>query len=255
MNAEYIYLALSVVVFVVGLLIGIMLLRKSMKEQIDYEQQLRQYAGSAPPTEPIAPPPMPPTGPVGPAPGPAPMPMPMPSPGPTPGPAPGPVQTPGPAPGPVGAEASPAEAEAKAKIESTKGIVEQMKGEGMDVTSAEKLLQLATSCLYSGDYERALKYANKSSKVSKDIRERAAVEHAGTPTGDAAAAAEDPQQKEVVATISAVQSKIGPLGESVEKSEVENLLRLATSFVRSKSYSKALRYAKQAEEKANALSK
>jgi len=249
MNTEYIYLALSVVVFVVGLLIGIMLLRKSMKEQIDYEQQLRQYAGSAPPPEPVAPPPMPPTGPVGPAPGPAPMPMP------TPGPVQGPAPTPGPAPGPVGAEASPAEAEVKAKIASTKGVVEQMKGEGMDVTSAEKLLQLATSCLYSGDYERALKYANKSSKVSKDIRERAAVEQAGTPTGDAAAAAEDPQQKEVVATISAVQSKIGPLGESVEKSEVENLLRLATSFVRSKSYSKALRYAKQAEEKANALAK
>ena len=41
----------------------------------------------------------------------------------------------------------------------------------------------------------------------------------------------------------------------MEKSEVENLLRLATSFVRSKSYAKAMRYAKQAEEKANALAK
>jgi tetratricopeptide (TPR) repeat protein len=164
------------------------------------------------------------------------------------------MPTPGPAPGPVGVEASPGEGEAKTKIESTRGIVEQMKGEGMDVTSAEKLLQLATSCLYSGDYERALKYANKAGKVSKDIRERAAVEQAGHPA-EPSAPAEDPQQKEVVATISAVQSKIGPLGESVEKSEVENLLRLATSFVRSKSYSKALRYAKQAEEKANSLAK
>ena len=32
-------------------------------------------------------------------------------------------------------------------------------------------------------------------------------------------------------------------------------MRLATSFVRSKSYAKALRYAKQAEEKAAAISK
>ena len=124
----------------------------------------------------------------------------------------------------------------------------------MEVGSAEKLLQLATSCLYSGDYERALKYATKASKVSRDIRERAEVERAGTPAGDAAAAVEDPQQKEVVATISTVQNRIAGLGESVEKSEIENLLRLATSFVRSKSYGKALRYAKQAEEKANALS-
>ena len=64
------------------------------------------------------------------------------------------------------------------------------------------------------------------------------------------------EEKEVVSLISAVQGKIANVKEdSVEKSEVENLLRLATSFVRSKSYAKAQRYAKQAEEKANALAK
>jgi tetratricopeptide (TPR) repeat protein len=128
-----------------------------------------------------------------------------------------------------------------------------MKSEGVDISQADKLLQLASSTLYSGDYERAIKYATKAAKVAKDQKGKG-TEAPAAPA--AAAEGEDPQQKEVVSLISAVQGKLGKVKEeSVEKSEVENLLRLATSFVRSKSYAKALRYAKQAEEKAAAISK
>ena len=223
---EYIYLALSAVVFIVGLIIGIMLLRRSIKEQVEYEQKLRSIAASgtmaAPSSE--AAPPVPPTEPAA-----APQ-----------------TETPAPSEG-----AGPTEAEAKEKVETTKQEIEKLRGEGVDVASAEKLLQLATSSLYSGDFDRAVKYAVKASKVGRDLKERSAAEK---PAEGAPAASGE--EKEVVTLISTVQAKLAEVkGESVEKSEVENLLRLATSFVRSKSYAKALRYAKQAEEKANALAK
>jgi hypothetical protein len=227
---EYVYLALSAVVFLVGLIIGIMLLRRSMREQEEYEQKLRDIASSgtaaAPSTE--AAPPVPATEPAAPS-------------------APAPTETPAPAAESGGAT----EAQAKEKVEGAKGEIDKLRGEGVDVASAEKLLQLATSSLYSGDFERAVKYANKASKVGKDLKERASTEKPAE-----AAPAVSNEEKEVVALISAVQGKIAGIKEdSVEKSEVENLLRLATSFVRSKSYAKAQRYAKQAEEKANSLAK
>ena len=240
--SEYLYLALSAVVFVVGLIIGILLLRRAMREQIEYEQQLRALATGAPTatagaSAATAAPPVPPTPAAAPESAPAP-----------------PVPPAAPAPA---AEGPATEADAKARVEAAKAEIEKMKGEGKDVSSADKLLQLATSCLYSGDFDRAVKYASKASKQIQDIKERGEAEKA--PEGAAAAPAaegEDPQQKEALGLISAVQAKIaGIKEESVEKSEVENLLRLATSFVRSKSYAKALRYAKQAEEKANALAK
>jgi hypothetical protein len=227
---EYVYLALSAVVFLVGLIIGIMLLRRSIREQEDYEQKLRDIASTgtaaAPSTE--AAPPVPATEPAA-------------------APAPAPAEAPAPAAEPAGAN----EAQAKEKVETAKAEIDKLRGDGVDVASAEKLLQLATSSLYSGDFERAVKYANKASKVGKDLKERASAEK----PAEAAPAASN-EEKEVVALISAVQGKIAGIKEdSVEKSEVENLLRLATSFVRSKSYAKAQRYAKQAEEKANALAK
>jgi hypothetical protein len=227
---EYVYLALSAVVFLVGLIIGIMLLRRSIREQEEYEQKLRDIASTgtaaAPSTE--AAPPVPATEPAAP-------------------PAPAPSEAPAPAVEAGGAT----EAQAKDKVETTKAEIEKLRGEGVDVASAEKLLQLATSSLYSGDFERATKYANKASKVGRDLKERATAEKPAE-----AAPAAGGEEKEVVALISAVQAKIASVKEdSVEKSEVENLLRLATSFVRSKSYAKAQRYAKQAEEKANALAK
>jgi len=164
------------------------------------------------------------------------------------------------------------EAEAKAKVESAKTLIEHFKGEGVDVSQADKLLQLATSTLYSGDYERAVKYATKATNTANESKQKATgaapaaappapasapappVAPAAPPAAPAAAESDEAQQKEVVALIGAVQAKLANVtGESVEKGEVENLLRLATSFVRSKSFPKALRYAKQAEEKANAL--
>ena len=228
---EYIYLALSAVVFLVGLIIGIMLLRRSIKEQDEYEQRLRSIAANnspaAPSTETA-----PPVLATEPAAAPAPTPT--------------PTETPAPA-----ADGATTEASAKEKVETTKAEIDKLRGEGVEVASAEKLLQLATSSLYSGDFDRAFKYANKASKVGRDIKERSS---ADKPTEAASTASSE--EKEVVALISAVQGKIANVKEdSVEKSEVENLLRLATSFVRSKSYAKAQRYAKQAEEKANALAK
>jgi hypothetical protein len=232
---EYVYLALSAVVFLVGLIIGIMLLRRSIREQEEYEQRLRDIAASGAPAAPSTEtaPPVPATEAAVPVVAPAP--------------APAPAETPAPA-----TEAPAAnEAQAKEKVEATKAEIDKLKGEGVEVASAEKLLQLATSSLYSGDFERAIKYANKASKVGKDLKERASTEKPAE-----AATAASSEEKEVVALISAVQAKVALIKEdSVEKSEVENLLRLATSFVRSKSYAKAQRYAKQAEEKANALSK
>ncbi|MGQ9582529.1 MAG: hypothetical protein ACUVV6_03335 [Thermoplasmatota archaeon] len=237
--SEYLYLALSAVVFLVGLIIGIALLRRAMKEQIEYEQQLRTLATGASTAA---------SGASAPA---APAPPPVPA-------AAAPEAAPAP-PAPAG-EGAVSEADAKAKVEAAKAEIETVKAEGKDVSSADKLLQLATSCLYSGDFERAVKYATKASKQIQDIKERGAAEKAPeappAPAPAPAAEGEDPQQKEAVGIISAVQAKIaGVKEESVEKSEVENLLRLATSFLKSKSYAKALRYAKQAEEKANALAK
>ena len=237
---EYLYLALSAVVFLVGLIIGIMLLRRSIREQEEYEQKLRDIAASgaaaAPSTETA--PPVPAKEPEAPA---------APAPAPAPTPAPAPAE----APAPAAEAAGTNEAQAKEKVETTKAEIEKLRGEGVEVASAEKLLQLATSSLYSGDFERAIKYATKASKVGRDLKERASAEKPAE-----AAPAVSNEEKEVVALISAVQGKIAGIKEdSVEKSEVENLLRLATSFVRSKSYAKAQRYAKQAEEKANALAK
>ena len=225
---EYIYLALAAVVFFVGLIIGIMLLRRSIREQVEYEQKLRSIAASNPsaassteaaptvlPTEPAA------------APGEA------------------------PAPGSATEGAAATEAEAKEKVESTKAEIDKLRADGVDVVTAEKLLTLATSSLYSGDFDRAVKYATKASKTGRESKDRASAE---TPAAPAVAPVSE--EKEVVSLISAVQGKLANVKEdSVEKSEVENLLRLATSFVRSKSYAKAMRYAKQAEEKANALAK
>jgi len=227
---EYVYLALSAVVFLVGLIIGIMLLRRSIKEQEEYDLKLRSLAApaaAATPSTEAAPP--------------------VPAKEPAAEPAPATTETPAPA-----AEAQgTTEAQAKEKVEAAKSEIDKLRGEGVEVSSAEKLLQLATSSLYSGDFDRAFKYANKASKVGKDLKERASTEK---PAESAPAASSE--EKEVVALISTVQGKIAGLKEdSVEKSEVENLLRLATSFVRSKSYAKAQRYAKQAEEKANALAK
>jgi predicted lipid-binding transport protein (Tim44 family) len=226
---EYYYLAASAVVFIVGLVIGIMLLQRSIKEQVAYDQKLRSIAASnttaAPSTEaaPAAPPTEAPAA---------------------------PTETPA-APAAAPEAVGPTEPEAKEKVESTKQEIDKLRTDGVDVASADKLMQLATSSLYSGDYERAIKYANKASKVGKDLKERSAAEK---PAEGAPAAGGE--EKEVVTLISAVQAKIAGIKEdSGEKSEVENLLRLATSFVRSKSYAKALRYAKQAEEKANALAK
>ena len=235
---EYLYLALSAVVFLVGLIIGIMLLRRSIREQEEYEQKLRDIAASgaaaAPSTETA--PPVPAKEPEAPA---------------APAPAPTPAPAPAEAPAPAAEAAGTTEAQAKEKVETTKAEIEKLRADGVEVASAEKLLQLATSSLYSGDFERAIKYATKASKVGRDLKERASAEKPAE-----AAPAVSSEEKEVVALISAVQGKIAGVKEdSVEKSEVENLLRLATSFVRSKSYAKAQRYAKQAEEKANALAK
>jgi hypothetical protein len=242
---EWIYLGLALLVFLIGLGIGVMLLTRSIREQEEYERRLQGLSGSdsaaSPPDEMTAPE-EPPAVHKAPAP-----PVVR-------------VRAPAVAPAPRAPEPSPAEAggvteaEAKAKVDSTKSLIDQLKSDGVDITQADKLLQLAKSTLYSGDFERALKYATKAAKVAKDQQGK------GTPTATAADAAaaegEDPQQKEVVNLISTVQGKLANIKEeSVEKSEVENLLRLATSFVRSKSFAKALRYAKQAEEKAAAISK
>ncbi len=227
---EYVYLALSAVVFLVGLIIGIMLLRRSIKEQEEYDLKLRSIAASSAPaaTSMETAPPLPATEPAA---------------------APAPAQAETPA--PVAEAQGTTEAQAKEKVEAAKAEIDKLRGEGVEVSSAEKLLQLATSSLYSGDFDRAFKYANKASKVGKDLKERASTEKPAE-----AAPAQSNEEKDVVALISAVQGKIAAIKEdSVEKSEVENLLRLATSFVRSKSYAKAQRYAKQAEEKANALAK
>jgi len=242
---EWIYLGLALLVFLIGLGIGVQLLRRSIREQEDYERRLRMVATADSPESPPAdiPAPQAPPAPVAPA-----------------VPAVVKVREPEVAPAPRAPEPAPAqeggavtEAEAKAKVDSTKALMGQMKSEGVDISQADKLLQLATSTLYSGDYERAIKYATKAAKVAKDQKGKGG-EAAAAPAP--AARGEDAQQKEVVSLISTVQGKLANLKEeSVEKSEVENLLRLATSFVRSKSYAKALRYAKQAEEKAAALAK
>ena len=256
---EWYYLGAAIAVFLVGLTLGVLLLRRSLREQRDYEDRLRSLAAPA----------------SAPAEGPAP-PVPIVSQAPAQV-APGAPVAPVPPAAPVGGGVT--EAEAKAKVESTKTLIEQFKSEGVDVSQADKLLQLATSTLYSGDYERAAKYAAKATKVATESKEKvpgaapaaaaAPAVVAGAPTQPVAPAApaaapaaptasesEDAQQKEVVALIGAVQAKLANVtGESVEKSEVENLLRLATSFVRSKSFPKALRYAKQAEEKAATLVK
>jgi hypothetical protein len=239
---EWIYLGLALLVFLIGLGIGVQLLRRSIREQEDYEHRLRMVAGADSPES---------------------QPAEMPAPEAPPAPAvPArvvvkvrePAVEPAPrAPEPAQEAGAMTEAEAKAKVDSTKTLIDQMRSEGVDISQADKLLQLATSTLYSGDYERAIKYATKAAKVARDQKGKG-----GEPAaaGAPAAGGEDAQQKEVVSLISTVQGKLAKLKEeSVEKSEVENLLRLATSFVRSKSYAKALRYAKQAEEKAAALAK
>lgn len=242
---EWIYLGLALLVFLIGLGIGVMLLTRSIREQEEYERRLQGLSGSdsaeSPPAETTAPE-EPPAIEEAPAP-----PVVR-------------VRAPAVEPAPRAPEPSPAESggvtesEAKAKVDSTKSLIDQLKSDGVDITQADKLLQLAKSTLYSGDYERALKYATKAAKVAKDQQGKGAPTAAAAPA--AAAEGEDPQQKEVVTLISTVQGKLAKIKEeSVEKSEVENLLRLATSFVRSKSYAKALRYAKQAEEKAAAISK
>ena len=231
---EYLYLALSAVVFLVGLIIGIMLLRRSIREQEEYEQKLRSIAASNAPAAPSTE-----TAPPVKATEPAAATAAAPTPAPTE------------APAPAAEGAGTTETSAKEKVETTKAEIEKLRGEGVDVASAEKLLQLATSSLYSGDFDRAFKYANKASKVGRDIKERSSADKPAEAASTASS-----EEKEVVALISVVQGKIANVKEdSVEKSEVENLLRLATSFVRSKSYAKAQRYAKQAEEKANALAK
>jgi|GEM_PF-1909317 len=233
---EYIYLALSAVVFLVGLIIGIMLLRRSIREQEEYDLKFRTLASASAPAAPSteeAPP------------------VPAKEAEEAPAPASAPTIAPTEAPAPAAEGAGTTEAQAKEKVEQAKGEIEKLRGDGINVGSAEKLLQLATSSLYSGDFDRALKYATKASKVGRDLKERASAEKPAE-----AAPAASSEEKEVVALISAVQGKVAAIKEdSVEKSEVENLLRLATSFVRSKSYAKAQRYAKQAEEKANALAK
>ena len=239
---EWIYLGLALLVFLIGLGIGVKLLTRSIREQEEYERKLQSIAGpdsaASPPAETAAPE-APPAMEEAPAPPVVKVSAPAVKPAP---------RTPEPAPA-----GGVTEAEAKAKVNSTRALIDQMKSEGVDISQADKLLQLASSTLYSGDYERAIKYATKAAKVAKDQKGK------GTEAPAASAAAaegEDPAQKEVVSLISAVQGKLGKVKEeSVEKSEVENLLRLATSFVRSKSYAKALRYAKQAEEKAAAISK
>jgi len=241
---EWIYLGLALLVFLIGLGIGVQLLRRSIRDQEGYEHRLRMVAGAdSPESQPaeMHAPEAPPAPAVH-----APVVVRVREPA---------VETVPRAPEPAAAQDAGAmtEAEAKAKVDSTKTLIDQMRSEGIDISQADKLLQLATSTLYSGDYERAIKYATKAAKVAKDQKGKG-----GEPaTGQApAAGGEDAQQKEVVSLISAVQGKLAKLKEeSVEKSEVENLLRLATSFVRSKSYAKALRYAKQAEEKAAALAK
>ena len=240
---EWYYLGLALLVFLIGLGIGVKLLTRSIREQEEYERRLQSIAApdseASPPAETAAIPEAPPAAEEAPAP-----PVVR-------------VSAPAVEPAPRAPEPAPAgggtEADAKAKVESTKALIDQMKSEGVDVAQAEKLLQLASSTLMGGDFERAIKYATKAAKVAKDQKGKS-TEAPAAPA--AAAEGEDPQQKEVVSLISAVQAKLGKVKEeSVEKSEVENLLRLATSFVRSKSYAKALRYAKQAEERVAAISK
>jgi tetratricopeptide (TPR) repeat protein len=239
---EWIYLGLALLIFLIGLGIGVKLLTRSIREQEEYERRLQSIAtpvsGASPPAE---------------------TPAPEAPPAVKEAPAPPVVKVRAPAVEPAPSVTEPAqaggvaEADAKAKVKSTRALIDQMKSEGVDISQADKLLQLAQSTLMSGDYERAIKYATKAAKVAKDQKGKGAE---AAPAPAAAGEGEDQQQKEVVALISAVQGKLGKVKEeSVEKSEVENLLRLATSFVRSKSYAKALRYAKQAEEKAAAMTK
>jgi hypothetical protein len=240
---EWYYLGLALLVFLIGLGIGVKLLTRSIREQEEYERRLQSIATpdseASPPAETVAAPEAPPVEEEAPVPPVVKVRAPVVEPAPR-----------APEPAPAGGVT---EADAKAKVESTKALLEQMKSEGVDVAQAEKLLQLASSTLMGGDFERAIKYATKAAKVAKDQKGKG-TEAPAAPA--AAAEGEDPQQKEVVSLISAVQAKLGKVKEeSVEKSEVENLLRLATSFVRSKSYAKALRYAKQAEERVAAISK
>jgi len=241
---EWYYLGLALLVFLIGLGIGVRLLTRSIREQEEYEMRLQSITGSDSASQPAESdaPEVPPAAEEPPA---APVVKVR---------APAVEKAPEPAPAEGGGVT---EAVAKDKVDSTKTLLEQLKSEGVDVNQAEKLLQLSKSTLYSGDYERAVKYATKAAKVANDQKAKgpAPAAQAAAPAA-APAEGEDPQQKEVVTLISAVQAKIAKIKEdSVEKSEVENLLRLATSFVRSKSYAKALRYAKQAEEKAAAVAK
>jgi tetratricopeptide (TPR) repeat protein len=238
---EWYYLGLALLVFMIGLGIGVRLLARSIREQDEYERRLQGINGSETEDQPAeTAPEVPPAAEEPPA---------------TPV-----VKVRPPAverqPAPAG-EAGVTEAAAKEKVDSTKTLLDQLKSEGVDITQADKLLQLAKSTLYSGDYERAVKYATKAAKVAKDQQAKGPAPAAAAAAQAAAQAeGEDPQQKEVVALISSVQARLSKAKEeSAEKGEVENLLRLATSFVRSKSYAKALRYAKQAEEKAAAITK
>ena len=144
-----------------------------------------------------------------------------------------------------------AEADVKDKLESAKMEIDLLRSAGVDVSTAEKLLQIAISNLNSGHVDRAAKYADKASKLAEDSKQKAEGVTSAAEATDAGV-----EKEEVASLISAVQAKLANLRqESAARTEAVNLLRLAGSFVRSRSYAKALRYARQADEMADALIK
>jgi tetratricopeptide (TPR) repeat protein len=138
--------------------------------------------------------------------------------------------------------------EALVKLIATKRELDILSAAGIDVLIALKLLELSNGSFKSGDYGRAFKYAEKASKVGKDLEERAKEENYPRVSAETAAS----QKEEAILTIRTVQSKLPLIKDGAEKTEIDYLLKLATLYVKRDAYSKALRYAKQADEKAGA---
>lgn len=276
---EVIWLGISAIVFIVGMLIGIMLLRRTLQEQVEYEQKLQELAtkSKVEPTtqEPSLPMEIPPPMEKSPEEAPsvsektAEKDM-VSSP-------PSETLPPPPTPDiPAPPKEIDREKEMKKRLKDLKVRIEELRREGADVRSAEKILKLANSSLYSGDFERSEKYAKKTEKLIEDIKSRmeaetpisgvtcpscgADVEH-GAPVcpschavlGEGAKIEEKSEEEEIMEIIKEIQDKLATMEDSDAKSEIENYIRLATTFARSKSYKKAMKYAKQAKEKCEAL--
>ncbi|MEW5760266.1 MAG: zinc ribbon domain-containing protein, partial [Candidatus Thermoplasmatota archaeon] len=162
------------------------------------------------------------------------------------------------------------EDELKVHLTAAKFLMGSLTESGVDVGEIENLILRSKKALKEEDYEGGLEYAEKAEELAKEMKTKLAakeekkcpecnepIEEGWQICPNCRSRIGEKDEKEILdETISELKSSVASLKEKgIDTGNVENLIRLSSSFLKSKNYQKSSKYVEEAKKLLESIEK